>query len=34
MRVLTDPNDLESLFLSEPASIQLRQQLAIPGHDP
>ncbi|MDO8948571.1 MAG: hypothetical protein Q7U88_15670 [Desulfocapsaceae bacterium] len=34
MRVLTDPNELESLFLPEPASLELRQQLFIPGHNP
>ena len=34
MRVLTDPNEIESLLLPEPASIELRQQLTIPGHDP
>ena len=34
MHVLTDPNELESLFLPEPALLELRQQLNIPGHDP
>jgi len=34
MRVLTDPNDLESLSLPEPALCELRQQLAIPGYNP
>ena len=33
MRVLTDPNKIEFLFLPEPASIELRQQLAIPGYN-
>ena len=34
MHVLTNPNELESLLLPETASIELRQQLTIPGHDP
>ena len=33
MRVLTDPNEIESLFLPEPALLELRQQLAIPGYN-
>lgn len=34
MRILTSPNELESLSLPEPALRELRQQLAIPGYNP
>jgi len=33
MHILTDPNELESLPLSENDILELRHQLAIPGHD-
>jgi len=33
MRVLTDPTKLESLPLPEADILELRHQLAIPGHD-
>ena len=34
MHVMTDPNELESLFLPRAALLELRQQLTIPGYDP
>ena len=34
MRVLTDPNKLESLPLPEPVLLELRRQLTIPGYGP
>ncbi|MDO8834488.1 MAG: hypothetical protein Q7V01_02780 [Vicinamibacterales bacterium] len=34
MRVLTNPNELEPLFLPKSALRELRQQLAIPGYNP
>ncbi|MBA3006564.1 MAG: hypothetical protein KJ900_08660 [Proteobacteria bacterium] len=34
MHVLTNPNELEPLFLQESALRELRQQLFIPGHNP
>lgn len=34
MRVLSSPQELESLLLPEPALSELRQQLAIPGYSP
>jgi len=34
MRILTNPNELESLLLPESALCELRQQLAIPAYNP
>ena len=34
MQVLTDPNELESLLLPEPALQELRKLLAIPSYTP
>ena len=34
MRVLTDPNELESLLLPEPALLELLKLLVIPNHNP
>ncbi len=34
MRILKNPNEIESLPLSDPALRELRQQLAIPGYTP